>query len=115
VRGRTPSPSLLPSFGNKSTRAAAAASSGSAPRPPEHDTHIVLVHDPASLATRAKAVDREGEEIGQFRDNDRDKDGLVPVLQRFRHPVVLVVSDVSGKDDMHFAVDTIVPKHLRNR
>lgn len=89
------------------------AATKSTPRRPEHDSHIVLVHDPASLAPRLK-VDVEGDE-GQFRDTERDKDGIVPILQRFRHPVVLVVSDVSGRDDMHFAVDSIVPKHLRSR
>lgn len=110
-------PQLASSFGNKASRALAATSPCSAP--PLHDTHLVLVHDPSALVGKDKtAGGRAWDEGGSSSSGGAsllDKEGIVSVLRRFRHPVVLIVSDVTGKDDMKFAVDSLVPPHLRNR
>ncbi|CAE7445296.1 unnamed protein product, partial [Symbiodinium microadriaticum] len=74
---------------------------------PQHGTHVILVHDPAALITMTRERGDNGGSLSY------GKDGVAPVLSVLRHPAVLIVSDVTGRDDMPFVVDSLIPKHLR--
>ena len=37
------------------------------------------------------------------------------LLSSFRDPLILIISDVCGKDDSHFAAEKCLPQHVRNR
>ena len=77
--------------------------------------HIVLVHDPSVLCHSQTLAEGEQERGTTGVTGGGGKEGAVPALRLLRHPVVLVVSDITGRDDMPFTVDGLLPKHLRGR
>ena len=45
----------------------------------------------------------------------RNEESMSSLLSSFRDPLILIISDVCGKDDSHFAAEKCLPQHVRNR
>lgn len=44
---------------------------------------------------------------------DCDSSGIAKYLASFRDPVILIISDVVGKDDCYHEIDELIPKHIQ--
>jgi hypothetical protein len=51
---------------------------------------------------------------GNYSNSDRLQN-MYNFILSFQCPVVMVLSDVSGRDDMQYATDRCLPRHVRQR
>jgi hypothetical protein len=51
---------------------------------------------------------------GNYSNSDRLQN-MYNFILSFQCPVVMVLSDVSGRDDMQYATDRCLPRHIRQR
>ncbi len=63
---------------------------------------VLLMHDPPVVDTHSSSTSSSGDSVYDF-------------LLTLQCPVVLVLSDVSGRDDFFHAVERCLPRHIRAR
>jgi hypothetical protein len=70
----------------------------------QQQRRVVLIHDPTSLTASQENA-----------SSSSSSEGIVSALISFRDPVVLIVSDVVGKDDCYHEIQQIIPKQEQQR
>lgn len=88
-------------------------------------SRLILMHDlPHVLARYSNRSSVSGGSYGfanfasmdEGVDNQRQKaESLTSLLPMFRDPVVLIVSDVTGRDDVHYASRSFLPHSIRDK
>lgn len=71
--------------------------------------HIILIHDPSSLLPDQHPTSR-------LSDCSRTKmrgEGICSQLLKFKHPVVLIVSDTGEREITHWTINELIPKHIQ--
>ena len=65
----------------------------------ERERRVILIHDPTSLNKTAE---------------NKASGGLANYLTSFRDPVVLIISDIAGKDDCYHEIEQVIPKQFQH-
>jgi hypothetical protein len=65
----------------------------------ERERRVILIHDPSSLNTS--------------NSENKEPAGIAKYLTTFRDPVVLIISDIAGKDDCYHEIEQVIPKPYR--
>ena len=85
----------------------------------ERKPRIVLMHDlPHLMASYSNARSGGasfGTDSGGDARNAEKAEALARLLPSFRDPVIMIVSDVSERDDVEFAKRRFMPETARNR
>jgi hypothetical protein len=73
-------------------------------------SRILLVHDPPVSGNK----NYSNENTNEYYENTNDNELRRTLLCNFNMPVIMILSDISGKDDMQYNVTKIIPHDIRN-
>jgi hypothetical protein len=59
---------------------------------------VILIHDPTSLNKASE---------------NKAPAGIANYLSSFRDPVVLIISDIAGKDDCYHEIEQVIPNQFQ--
>jgi hypothetical protein len=79
---------------------------------------IILMHDPPHLMMQGMITSSSSSSSDWSRNGGAaaaSTEALGMLIASFRDPVVIIVSDVSGKDDFFFASERCLPPTVRDR
>ena len=79
-------------------------------------SRILLVHDPPVSGNKniSNGIDDNSRAYNDYYENTNDYELRRTLLCNFNMPVVMILSDISGKDDMDYNVTKIIPHDIRN-
>ena len=73
---------------------------------------IVLVHDPPQVTFSSSS---SSSATSQNHKNHTDSEALYSFLLHMGCPVIFIVSDVTGRDEYHYAAERCLPSSIRDK
>eukprot|EP00596_Hydrurales_sp_CCMP1899_P003912 CAMPEP_0119053398 /NCGR_PEP_ID=MMETSP1177-20130426/74407_1 /TAXON_ID=2985 /ORGANISM="Ochromonas sp, Strain CCMP1899" /LENGTH=447 /DNA_ID=CAMNT_0007033345 /DNA_START=76 /DNA_END=1419 /DNA_ORIENTATION=+ len=77
------------------------------------EPRLVMIEDPPHLLQRLYNTDRGDNDVSTT--NSRNEDIMGALMGTFRDPLILIISDVCGKDDAHFSASRCFSQEIKQQ